>query len=395
MPRYIIYLLFFLTAFTNKVKAQINDVRYNETYKKTFNQVRYFLGGGRTGEAFVLLKDLYKIDSTNNYTNYLIGICYTEQNIITKKSYEYLEYASRNVMDVYKYIPYTEKKAPIYVWYYLTKAYAQNGLCDKALSSKKRFLARYGSKKKGDYFIKNINKFTANCKEKGYQLKKRTTQNIITQDKEYTTKSPIFSIQVGAFKELIPIREEFTNLKNVEAFLDTNQTLRYVVGKFTIKSQASHLLKLIKEKGYPDAFIVNVNGAARFKREVIIVDHLSFKAQMSGKVFYSVQIGAYSNTDSIPLDLARKYLQVEDIKEISDKGLTLLTAGKFDQYEQASMHKDKIQSIGILDAFVIALNNRKKVSLKAANKYLNQQELEKKAREMRKKNQKKRKKLKD
>ncbi len=396
MHRVLAVFLFAISSILMHAQDEPIDKRYNQAYKEKFNQVRYFLGGGRTGEAFLLLQELYKIDSLNHYTNYLIGICYTEQNKVTPLSYKHLEYASRDVMTVYKYIPYTEKKSPVYVWYYLTKAYTQNGKCDLALGAKENFLNRYASQRDGDYFIKNIHKFTKDCtpsgdqenlslapppspnnsKEtnEGYKIKTIAERNIITQEKDYTTKAPIYAIQVGAFKTFVPIREEFIDLKNVEAFLDTTNHLRYIVGRFTLKSQAKHLLDLIKAQGYEDAFIVDVNKTARFKREVVIVDDVSFKAQMRGNVTYSVQIGAYSNTDSIPLHLARIYLQVDQIKEIRDKGLVVLAANKFKTYDAALEHKEKMVNLGIKDAFVIALNNNKKVSLQSANKYLERQQ---------------------
>lgn len=343
--------------------------QYDDAYKEKFNKVRFLLGGGRTGEAFVLLQDLYAIDSTNHYTNYLMGICYTEQNVVTPLSYEHLKYASENVMDVYTYIPYTETRSPIYVWYYLTKAYSQNGMCKEANETMQKFFKKYGDEE-NDYFVVHIKEFLLHCKNQQYSIQNKAEKNIVTKDISYTTLSPLYGVQVGAFKYLVPIREEFNNLKNVEAFLDTNGTLRYVVGRFNLKSQANALLNIIKEKGYSDAFIVDVNGASRFSREVIIVDHQSFKAQIRGDIEYRVQIGAYSNTDSIPEHLAKKYLLVEDIQEVSDHGLTLLTTGSFISYNDASGHKNSMQSIGILDAFVVAFNQGRKVSLQAAEKYL-------------------------
>ncbi len=349
--------------------------KYDEKYKEKFNQVRYCLGGGRTSEAFILLQDLYKIDSLNHYTNYLIGICYTEQNIVTPLSVKHLKYASENVMDVYTYIPYTEKRSPVYVWYYLTKAYSQNSMCAEARETSEKFYQFYGTEDK-DYFVVNIKKFLLQCGQKVYEVKKRADRNIVTKDIEYTTPSSLYGVQVGAFKELIPVREEFITLKNIEAFLDHDGIIRYIVGHFSQKSQAETLLDIIKKQGYHDAFIVDVNKESKFSREVIIVDHQSFKSNIRGKIEYRVQIGAFSNTDSIPTNLAKLYLKIDDIQENQDGGLIILSSGRFQHYEEASLYRDKLLGMGIPGAFVVAFNQGRKISLKAAEKYLEQIESE-------------------
>lgn len=356
-------------CFTSSWYAQT----YDQVYQEKFDQVRFYLGGGRTGEAFLLLKDLYAIDSLNYYTNYLMGICYTEQNLVTPLSVKHLSYASQNVMDVYTYIPYTEKRAPVYVWYYLTKAYSQNGMCPEAKLSSESFYKAYG-KENQDYFVVNIQNFLKDCVPgKVYALKKKAEKNVITKEIEYTTQNPLYGVQVGAFKELVPIREEFTQLKNVEAFMDHDQVIRYVVGHFGNKKQAESLLELIRDQGYKDAFIVDVNKESRFSREVVIVDQMSFKAEIGGRVNYAVQVGAFSNTDSIPEHLAKLYLQMEDLKEIPDAGLIVLSVGNYKNYQEASLRRDQLVKVGILDAFVIAINKDRKISLKAAEKYMEKQ----------------------
>ncbi len=360
---FILYIFFF--GLCTSLQAQV----YDEAYKEKFNQVRFNLGGGKTGEAFLLLQDLYKIDSMNHYTNYLIGICYTEQNIVTPLSYKHLKYASENVMDVYTYIPYTEKRSPVYVWYYLTKAYSQNGMCKEAKETMDKFMEHYGSEK-NDYFVVNIRKFLLQCKNEAYKLKKRGYKNVITKEVTYTTESSLYGIQVGAFKELIPVKEEFDNLKNVEAFMDKEGMIRYIVGHFSFKKQAESLLDVIKKAGYNDAFIVDVNKESRFSREVIIVDNMSFKANLRGKIDYRVQIGAFSNKDSIPEDLARLYIKVDQINEVIEGDLTLVTAGSYSNYDNAAKYKDELLQLGIPGAFVIAINQGHKVSLRAAEKYL-------------------------
>jgi len=177
--------------------------------------IRDHLGSGRTGKAFLLLEGLYALDSTNHYTNYLMGVCYTEQYIITEASIKHLEYAVKDVMEIYSYIPYNEKRAPVYAWYYLTKAYSQNGYCDKARWAMQRFFEEYGSLQ-NDYFVVNIRKFLEHCRDRTWAKAHPSGKDIVTKDVRYSTQRPLYGLQVGAFKELVPVREEFDDHFGIE-----------------------------------------------------------------------------------------------------------------------------------------------------------------------------------
>jgi hypothetical protein len=185
---------------------------------------------------------------------------------------------------------------------------------------------------------------------------------------------PLWGVQVGAFKELVPIREEFNDLKNVEAFIDSTGTVRYVVGRFIHKNQALKLRDAIAQKGYPDAFVVNVNRPKTFSEEIIIVDNISFKAHIQGKVVFRVQVGAFR--DSIPNHLVNLYLQLEGIESYQDKDLTLMLVGNFDTYEEAKAKKAEIQELGISDAFIVAFNKGHKIPLNVALKHVEKMKLE-------------------
>ena len=364
-----------IILFTVIISAAAFGNKYDNAYEKKFNSVRDKLGQGRTGEAYILLKELYKIDSTNHYTNYLMGVCYTEQNIITEKSIKHLEYAKDSVIDKYKYIPYNETRAPIFAWYYLTKAYSQNGYCEKARWAKGEFL-NYDTDFTGNsFFLTNIEQFMIECEKNRAVLRnKKRKESVVTKPITYSVMQPLFGVQVGAFTDLVPIREEFDDLRNVEAFLDKQGTLRYVVGHFSTKSQAKSLLAVIKATGYQDAFIVDVNEQKRFSNEVIIVDNMSFKTHITGDVEYRVQIGAFR--DSIPQELAQIYLKVDNIDELQDNGLTLLQVGHCSIYSDALYKRSKLNDLGIPGPFIVAYDKKQKLSIKAAQKHQLRMKLE-------------------
>ena len=370
----ILVVLLFTFLFSTNSSAE----KYDKKFEEKFQKVRLYLGKSQTGPAFLLLSDLYKIDPKNHYINYLIGVCYTEAKIITEKSIEHLKYASEDILDEYGFIPYTETRAPVFAWYYLTKAYSQNGMCAQARIAKNRFVEIYEKDKDAqDFFVHNINNFIIDCNKNNWNVRnKKRKESVITKNVNYTTETPLWGVQVGAFKELIPIQNQFSDLKNVEAFLDKSGTIRYIVGHLQFKDQALRLRDKIAEKGYADAFLVNVNEEKKFSDEIIIVDNVSFKARMRGRVTFKIQIGAFR--DSIPERLAKVYLTVDDIEEHHDGDLTILTAGSFFSYEKADARKKNIKLWhGLNQAFITAYNNNRKVDLQAAIKHLRDEERKK------------------
>ena len=85
---------------------------------------------------------------------------------------------------------------------------------------------------------------------------------LVTKTISYTTKAPLWGVQIGAFKEVIPT-SRFDNIKNVDAFVDKEGLIRYVVGHFSYKQQAESLLEVIQESGIPDAFIVEAKASGQ------------------------------------------------------------------------------------------------------------------------------------
>ena len=143
-----------------------------------------------------------------------------------------------------------------------------------------------------------------------------------------------------------------------------NGKVRYVVGSFALKQQAETLLKVLKESGYKDAFIVDVNKERRYHDRIITVNNISIRPSILGRVHYRLQIGAFR--DSIPMDMARKYVKIDGIVENDEGDLTLLSVGHFDTYEEASTFKSTLEEVEIYDSFVVAYNYDRKISIKQA-----------------------------
>jgi hypothetical protein len=382
----------------------------SDDFQQNFYIAKQHLSQRRIKKALPYLLYLHEHYPENDNLKYLIGVCYAEEKIVHPKTIELLKTAAKKASLSYDPNSLYEERVPIYVYYYLCIAYAQNGMCADADSSRNKFLKRYPHK--DQYYVIESSKWVEQCHEytepaeknelpsfpdfKPYVSKKeaptteeeiiapdidtlapdqpllsdieKPAKKIITKRLEYSTNYPLFGVQLGAFNEVIPV-SRFKDMKNVDAFMDKDGLIRYVIGHFSINSQAEALLKQVREKGFEDAFIVNVN-KARFSEEVISVNNVNIKADFSNQIEYRVQIGAFR--EKIPEKTVGMYFLVDGIREIKDGGLTFLTVGKFKSYQEAKALEKEIKTKNIKDAFVIALMNGKKISLQQANDLKNE-----------------------
>ena len=327
------------TIISSSYAADIKD------YRNQFYLAKSYLARGDTEKALPLYRELYEVDSTNSNISYLLGVCYTEEKEPTRKSIYHLEKGAANVSVDYDPGLHTEASAPIFAWYYLTIAYSQNGFCADAIRAAKNFRQLYG-RHKNDFYTKDAMRWVKRCNadllstaapvsDRNVPLSER---KVVTRTIEYTTKTPLYAVQVGAFSRLAPLWK-FEKLKNVDAFLDDDGMIRYVIGHLTYVSQANILLKAVWAAGYTDAFIVDINSKRddiedRYNQAIVSVDDISFKAKISGKVDYRVQVGAFRET--IPEALVQLYLSLDGIKENLNNGLTSLTVGSYGTYEEAA-----------------------------------------------------------
>ena len=342
-----------------------------------FNQAKGLLSEGETSTSLPILHDLHKMAPSNSNINYLLGVCYTEEDEVTDRSIYHLERAIKDVVTDYDPSSYKERHTPIFVYYFLVVAYSQNSLCEKAREAYTYFRTIYGVEKH-DFYIKDAKAWTKRCSDKDevvvlegrkaiptIEVEERPLlpqqEVILTKTVEYTTRSPLWGVQVAALSKLAPIYD-LENLKNVEAFMDHKGLIRYVIGNFSIRKQSESLLRAVKEAGYADAFIVDVNKEKRYTKEVISVNNKSIKKReiIRERMDYKVQIGAFR--DSIPGFLARKYLEVDGIEELSQQDLIILTSGKFTRYDEALAYRKELLEIGIPGAFVVAFKDGEKVS---------------------------------
>lgn len=386
-----------------------------------FNKAKLHLANHKLNQAIPILEKLWAKDPANANLNYLLGLCYVKEDMQIPKSVELLETASSIYTSEYESGSKTERRAPEYVYYYMTIAYSKNGQCEEALRSLNKFYQVYTYN--DEYYLVDGQKWVRECNlerkeedkkpeeaiaasetsespvsgretasqtpalskeqeaslEIAQEIKTERTEPQIkerlipfddwdelrTREVNYTTMTSQYGIQVAALMDLKPTRD-FENLKNVEVYVDENGIFRYVIGRFPYKKQAESLLAKIRERGYADAFIVDVN-RPNYEQEVLGVGAENINWHIQGSVDFRVQVGAFRTI--VSSSVAEKYLEVEGIRENQQNDLVILTVGNFAQYDQAAAYREELKTIGLEDAFVVAFNLGNKIPLKEAKEY--------------------------
>ena len=86
-------------------------------------------------------------------------------------------------------------------------------------------------------------------------------------------------------------------------------------------------------------------------------------------IIYKVQIGAFSQ--EIPVEMANKFLSVAT-KGVAtykdDSGMTIYTVGSLTDYIAADALKNEMVAAGLEDAFIVAYNDKQKISIEEAKR---------------------------
>ena len=370
IPNFLLFISLFLIS--NLATAQSNSK------VDIFNQAMLDLGQNKVKKASESFKYLYESDSSNMNLAYLLGQSYARLDTNIGYTIYLLEKAEKRYSANYKVRDFTERTVSEYVYYYLLMAYSKNGNCDKTIGTLNKFYSIYSFA--NEYYLVEGQRYHNEC---DYRYSKTDSAEMVVYEKEkvehwvstktvsYTNKQPLYGVQIGATLEP-KYTWEFQGVKNVDVNLDENGIYRYIIGKFLSPIVAQKLLDVVKQEGYADAFVVNVKDKTRFSEKVVNMDNKPITDQLVGEVVFRVQIGAFKS-DTIPEDLAYLFIELDSISEINDENWTYLTVGKFKDLSEARFFLELIKDIGVKDAFVTAFNYNRKVEIRQAEVYLDEQ----------------------
>lgn len=96
------------------------------------------------------------------------------------------------------------------------------------------------------------------------------------------------------------------------------------------------------------------------------------KSNEKPNIIFKVQIGVFK--DQVPLDVANKFLKINKkgiSNYVDENGLIIYTVGNYKTWAEAEKERLEIIEQDILDPFIIADNNGKRISVEQAKKILN------------------------
>jgi tetratricopeptide (TPR) repeat protein len=128
---------------------------------ENFNEAKVHLANHKLNQAIPILEKLWSSDQTNANLNYLLGLCYVKEDKSLDKAVELLETASNIYTTDYSASSGKERRAPEYVYYYLTIAYSKTGQCEEALRSLNKFYQVYSYS--DEYYLVDGQKWVREC----------------------------------------------------------------------------------------------------------------------------------------------------------------------------------------------------------------------------------------
>ena len=359
------------------VEANAQDKK-DQAYWDEFDEARLYIAKHNAGNSIKILEGLYAKDTLNPNVSYLLGVSLIVVGKDAKRAVELFEMADRNFAQLWDN---PGVGPPEHLFYYMILAYCRSGDCINAKASLARLEDVFARDEEflteDEYYLIDGRKWANLCKEPTLKLLEvperlvKPNLRIKTQPHKFTTYSTLYGVQVAALLEPQMTRK-FDGLKNVEVYVDMHGVYRYVIGNFVFESQAKKMLDVVRNAGYIDAFVVNITDEERFPLEVVTLDQKSPKAQIRGEVKFTIKLAALM--ESMPDESARFYLMIDSISELSLEDLTLLTVGSYKSYGNALARRDELRRMGFKDAFIVAFNDGKKVSIEDARQYLRKPE---------------------
>lgn len=383
------------------VLFSITSLSAQDQLEYHFDFARASLAQRNIKEAIESLKIVYEAEPENANVNFLMGAAYTELSGTEEEAMRHLLQAVQNVNADYKVGSFQEKAAPIHVYYYLAVAYVEDNKCALANRAFEEF-QKYSSKV-DKYYIDEVDRHMQKCPFKKEEntdewdkLESKPIQyqsiepkvaeplkpidsvylmnkGLVTEKLEYTTNAPLYGVQIGSNMNPSPT-SAFSDVKNVDVFIDSLGIIRYVVGHFSYRKQAENLLASVKEKGFSDAYVVNVNDEKKYSNEVISYKNINLRSGLRGDVEYFVQLGSFE--DTIPVEMTSIYFTIDGIQEYKRENRTVIAIGSYETFKNAKKEKEKAIAAGVVDAFIVAYNRGKKIPLYEAINYTDKKEID-------------------
>ncbi len=217
-----------------------------------------------------------------------------------------------------------------------------------------------------------------------------TTNNESASNVEIPTQSLkydglIYTVQIGVYRSA-NLPRKFKNMRPINRDQLPNGLYRYTSGVYNYFGPADSAKNTITGN-IPDAFVITLfKGQAitalEGKRLEKTITPVKIENQASAGntnattvqatgVTFKVQLGTFRS--KVPFDMVDMYMKIQD-KQLSNKtnnGLTTFYAGSFKDLDAAQKLKREVVELGLKDAFLVAFDGDKQISIEEAKGLLN------------------------
>jgi len=191
MKKYSLHLFLIVSVFLFSNNG-FSSVR-NSDYKNIYKQAEDFFVNENYTAALPLYMQLDSMDKGNHNLNFKIGFCYLKAATYKTKAIPYLEFAIKNIANLYEQGELKEKRAPFSTYYYLAKAYHFNYEFDKAIDMYQKYVTELGTDVKYTAEIEEINHDIETCNFGKELIKKPKTVIVENLGAGINTKFPDYS----------------------------------------------------------------------------------------------------------------------------------------------------------------------------------------------------------
>ena len=192
-----------------------------------------------------------------------------------------------------------------------------------------------------------------------------------------------YTVQIGVYSSTRTNTQLF-NITPLQTFNTSNGYIRYSTGVYRDINEANERRDEVRAKGVTDAYVVTYKNGQRIKvneatsssssgansNSMESANSTSNNNQnevSSTGVIFKVQIAAFRKQIDIANNATLSQLSSFGIEYTATaSGLLLYTAGSFTTKSDADELRTQIVSLGISDAFIVAFNNGKKISVRSA-----------------------------
>ncbi|MGY6648672.1 N-acetylmuramoyl-L-alanine amidase family protein [Wenyingzhuangia sp. IMCC45574] len=199
-------------------------------------------------------------------------------------------------------------------------------------------------------------------KETVKEIQKEEVATVVSTPKP-TEQNKYYKVQLASGKRRIsPSSYNFNGFKNVER-IAVDGGYKYYLSKYLTVDKAKLALTSAKKKGYPSAFIVAFNNDDTIVSANVTVPAKQERVNIKKEVIFKVQIASSANKISTA---PKNFKGLKEVEAVKVGGYYKYYLGKTTDFKEAKAYLKKAKDKKYKSAFLVAILNNKRITLKEA-----------------------------